>query len=68
MALPRVCVKNEAVESGEEVVLSDDVDQGKAETNAVAPGVHGARKSKGARSKVVVVAAVMVVKQESRLL
>ena len=65
-APPRVCVKA-AVESGEEVVLHDEGEQGKAETKAVAPGAQGARKSKGARSKVVVVAAVIVVKLESRL-
>jgi hypothetical protein len=65
VAPPRVCVKKEAVESGEEVVRSaDEGDQGKAETKAVALGGHGARMSKGAKSKVVVVAAVMV---ESRL-
>ena len=62
------CVKKAAVESGEEeVVLNDEGEQGKAETNAVAPGAQGARKSKGTRSKVVVVAAVIVVKLESRL-
>ena len=67
-APPRVCVKKEAVERGEEeVVLNDEGEQGKAETKAVAPGAQGARKSKGARSKVVVVAAVIVVKLESRL-
>lgn len=66
-APPRVCVKKEAVERGEEVVLNDEGEQGKAETKAVAPGAQGARKSKGTRSKVVVVAAVIVVKLESRL-
>jgi len=67
-APPRVCVKKAAVESGEEeVVLHDKGEQGKAETKAVAPGAQGAKMSKGARTKVVVVAAVIVVKLESRL-
>ena len=70
VAPPRVCVKKEAVVSGVEVVLSDDddveegEDQGNAETKAVAPGVHGTRKSKCTKSKVVVVVAAVM---ESRL-
>lgn len=53
------------MERGEEVVLKEDdvdegEDQGNAETKAVAPGVHGTRKSKGTKSKVVVVVAAVM--------